>query len=147
MSDQLAKTGDILAERDRVRALLAPNGKDLEKVMIGLHLESAEAQRANRVGLAKVRDELYRRLEEGQTLEIHGNEVIVSTVSNRDLIGLGMLENDGVKVEAMAQRSYDVHRMTSGQANPQAGSIESFIDQLEQEEQTEAPDQDPPVDW
>jgi uncharacterized protein with von Willebrand factor type A (vWA) domain len=147
MSDELARTGEILAERDRVRAILAPNGKDLEKLLIRVHTQSVQAQRKARKSLARIREELNRRLDEGQTLEIHGNEVIVSTVTNRDLIGLGMLENDGIKVEAMAQRSYDVHRMTTGNANPQAGSIESFIDQLEQEEQTENPGDDIPPDW
>jgi hypothetical protein len=53
-----------------------------------------------------------------------------------------------VKVESMAQRSLDVHRMvTRGGATPQGGSIEEFIDRLEQEEQTEGPDVEPPPDW
>jgi hypothetical protein len=151
MADQIARHGEILAERDRVRAILAPTGKDLERLLIGLHTESATAQGEARASLAKVRAELYRRLEEGQTLEIHGNEVTVSVVSNRDLIGLGMLDSDSVKVEAMAQRSYDVHRMAANADAPSTGSIEDFIDRLEQEEQTEtaggdaAPDVD--LDW
>lgn len=147
MSDEIIKQGEILAERDRVRAILAPNGKDLEKLLVQVHTQSVQAQRKARKSLARIREELNRRLDEGQTLEIHGNEVVVSTVTNRDLIGLGMLENDGIKVEAMAQRSYDVHRMTTTNVNPQGGSIESFIDQLEQEEQTEAPETDPTPDW
>ena len=39
-----------------------------------------------------------------------------------------------VKVEAMAQRSLDVHRMITRGSTPQGGSIEEFIDRLEQEE-------------
>jgi hypothetical protein len=37
--------------------------------------------------------------------------------------------------------------MTTQAATPQAGSIESFIDRLEQEEQTEAPDPEQAGDW
>jgi len=147
MSDELARTGEILAERDRVRAILAPNGKDLEKLLVELHTESARAQRRSRKNTERLRAELMKRLEVGQTLVIHGNEVVVETVTTSDLIRQQEANANSVKVEAMAQRSYDVHRMTTGQANPQAGSIESFIDQLEQEEQTEAPDSDIPPDW
>lgn len=146
MSDELAKQGEILAERERVRAILAPNGKDLEKVLIGLHLESAKSQRKSRRNTERLRAELMKRLDEGETLVIHGNEVVVEKVTNSDLIRQQEANANSVKVEAMAQRSYDVHRMTTGTQNPQAGSIESFIDQLEQEEQTEVPDDVPP-DW
>jgi hypothetical protein len=139
MSDELAKVGDILAERDRIRAILAPNGKDLEKLLIQLHEQSAQAQRRARKSQARARAELYKRLDEGQTLEIHGNEVVVAVVTTRELIGLVEAESNIVKTEAMAQRSYDVHRMTSQTGNPQAGTIESFIDRLEQEEQEEQP--------
>jgi hypothetical protein len=145
-SDELARTGEILAERDRVRAILAPTGADLEKLLVRLHQQSAKAQAKARKSRDRARAELYKRLDEGQTLEIHGNEVVVSVVTNRELIGLIEADNNDVKVEAMAQRSYDVHRMASATAAPQAGSIESFIDRLEQEEQTESPDE-PLPDW
>jgi hypothetical protein len=137
----------VIAEVDRVRAILAPTGKDLEKLLVKLHRESAIAQRKARESQAKLRAELYRRLEEGQTLEIHGNEVVVSVVTNRELIGMAEMESNSVKVEAMAQRSYTVHRLASATATPQGGSIEEFIDRLEQEETTEAPDVELPPDW
>lgn len=142
MSDEIVRTGEILAERDRVRAILAPTGADLEKVLIGLHLESAKAQKRARKSQARLRAELMKRLDVGQTLVIHGNEVVVETVTNSDLIRQQEADSNAVKVEAMAQRSYDVHRMAQSTANPQAGSIEDFIGRLEEEEATEAAD-----DW
>jgi hypothetical protein len=137
----------ILAAREVMRARLAPTGKDLEALLMTLHRQSAHAQRKARESQAKLRAELYRRLEEGQTLEIHGNEVVVSVVTNRELIGMAEMESNSVKVEAMAQRSYTVHRLASATASPQGGNIEEFIDRLEQEEATEAPDVEPPPDW
>jgi hypothetical protein len=147
VADLARRAGEVLTAQDAARAQLAPNGKDLERVLIALHAASAEAQSAARASLAKVRAELYKRLQDGQTLEIHGNEVTVSVVSNRDLIGLGMLDSDSVKVEAMAQRSYDVHRMAANAGAPTSGSIEDFIDKLEQEEQTETAGGDVEPDW
>jgi hypothetical protein len=41
----------------------------------------------------------------------------------------------------------DVHRMATNATNPAAGSIEDFIDRLEAEEATEAPDVEPLPDW
>jgi hypothetical protein len=41
----------------------------------------------------------------------------------------------------------DVHKMATNATNPAAGSIEDFIDRLEQEEVTEAPDVETPPDW
>ena len=137
----------ILAAREVMRARLAPTGKDLERLLVKLHRESAIAQRKARESQAKLRAELYRRLEEGQTLEIHGNEVVVSVVTNRELIGMAEMESNSVKVEAMAQRSYTVHRLASATASPQGGRIEEFIDRLEQEETTERPDVEPLPDW
>jgi hypothetical protein len=137
----------ILAAREAVRAILAPNGADLEALLIRLHRQSAQSQREARRSQAKARAEVYKRLEEGQTLEIHGTEVVVSVVSNRELIGLMEAESNSIKVEAMAQRSYTVHGVVARAASPQARSIESFIEQLEQEESTEAPDVETPPDW
>jgi hypothetical protein len=70
---------------------------------VKLHQQSAQSQKKARVSQARARAELYKRLDEGQTFEIHGNEVIVSTVSNRELIGLVEAESNIVKTEAMAQ--------------------------------------------
>ena len=137
----------ILAAREVVRARLAPTGKDLERLLMRLHRQSAQSQRKARKSQQKLRDELYKRLDEGQTLVIHGNEVVVSVLTNRELIGLMEAESNLVKVESMSQRSYTVHRMVAGAATPQGGSIEEFIDRLEQEEATEAPDVEPPPDW
>jgi hypothetical protein len=137
----------VIAEVDRVRAIMAPTGKDLAALLMRLHRQSAQAQRKARESQAKLRAELYRRLEEGQTLAIHGNEVVVSVVTNRELIGMAEMESNSVKVEAMAQRSYDVHRAVTSSTHPQGGSIEDFIDRLEQEEATESPDAEPLPDW
>ena len=137
----------VIAEVDRVRAILAPNGKDLEKLLLECHAESIQAQRNARESRAKLRAELHRRLEEGETLVIHGNEVVVEKVTNRDLIGAMEADANEVKVESMAQRSLDVHRMVTRGATPPGGSIEEFIDRLEQEEQTEGPDMETPPDW
>jgi hypothetical protein len=141
------RAGEILQAQNQVRARLAPTGKDLEALLMRLHRQSAHSQRKARKQTAKLRAELNRRLEEGQTLVIHGNEVVVEVVTTRELIGAMEAENNSVKVEAMAQRSMDVHRMATSATNPSAGSIEAFIDRLEQEETTEAPDVEPPPDW
>jgi hypothetical protein len=137
----------VIAEVDRVRAILAPTGADLERLLLKMHKQSVIAQKRARESHAKLRAELYRRLEEGQTLVIHGNEVVVEVVTTREIIGAMEAENNSVKVEAMAQRSMDVHKMAISATNPAAGSIEDFIDRLEQEETTEAPDVEPPPDW
>ena len=137
----------ILAAREVMRTRLAPTGKDLEKLLLRLHRQSAHSQRKARQQTAKLRAELNRRLDEGQTLEIHGNEVVVSVVTTREIIGAMEAENNGIKVEAMAQRSMDVHRMLTRDSNPQGGSIEDFIERLEQEEATERPDVEPLPDW
>ena len=136
---------EIIAARDKVRAILAPTGKDLERLLVDLHRQSAQSQRKARQSQARARAELYSRLE-GEVLTVDNGEVVVATVTTRELIGLVEAESNIVKVEAMAQRSYDVHRMTSSQAAPHAGSIEDFIGQLEQEEQTEQ-DVDLEPDW
>ena len=137
----------VIAEVDRVRAIMAPTGKDLEALLMRLHRQSAHSQRKARKQTAKLRAELNRRLEEGQTLVIHGNEVVVEVVTTSELIGAMEAENNSVKVEAMAQRSMDVHRMATSATNPAIGSIEDFIDRLEHEEATEAPDAEIPPDW
>ena len=92
----------VIAVVDRVRAIMAPTGKDLEKLLIRLHLQSAHSQRKARRQTAKLRAELNRRLEDGQTLVIHGNEVVVEVVTTREIIGAMEAENNGIKVEAMA---------------------------------------------
>jgi hypothetical protein len=137
----------ILEAREVMRARLAPTGKDLEALLMRLHRQSAVAQKRARESHAKLRAELHRRLAEGQTLVIHGNEVVVEVVTTRELIGAVEADSNEVKVEAMAQRSMDVHRVIVRGATPQGGSIEEFIDRLEQEEITEAPDVEPPADW
>ena len=144
MSATLERLGSnvpaILEARAAVRAVLAPNGADLEALLMRLHEQSAQSQRKARKSQQKLRDELNRRLDEGQTLVIHGNEVVVSVVTNRELIGAMEAESNLIKVEAMAQRSYTVHRVVRRAASPQGGSIEEFLDRLEQEEQTETPE-------
>jgi hypothetical protein len=141
------RAGEILQAQNQVRARLAPTGKDLEALLMRLHRQSAHSQREARKQTAKLRAEFNRRLEEGQTLVIHGNEVVVEVVTTREIIGAMEAENNRVKVEAMAQRSMDVHRMAINATNPAAGSIEDFIDRLEAEEATEAPDVEPLPDW
>ena len=137
----------VIAEVDRVRAILAPTGADLERLLLKMHKQSVIAQKKARESHAKLRAELHRRLEEGETLVIHGNEVVVEKVTTREIIGAMEADSNEVKVEAMAQRSLDVHRMVTRGATPQGGSIEEFIDRLEQEETTEAPDVETPPDW
>jgi hypothetical protein len=151
LSDALARPGPnvpaILEARAAVRAILAPNGADLEALLMRLHRESAQSQRKARRSQRKLRAELYRRLDEGQTLVIHGNEVAVSMVTNRELIGVMEAESNLIKVEAMAQRSYTVHRVVQRAASPQGGSLEEFLERLEREEVTEASDVETPPDW
>jgi hypothetical protein len=137
----------VIAEVDRVRAILAPTGADLERLLLKMHRQSVIAQKKARESHAKLRAELHRRLAEGETLVIHGNEVVVEKVTTREIIGAMEADSNEVKVESMAQRSLDVHRMVTRGATPQGGSIEEFIDRLEQEEATEAPDVEPPADW
>ena len=120
----------ILAAREVTRARLAPTGKDLEHLLMRLHRQSAKAQQKARESHAKLRAELHRRLEEGETLVIHGNEVVVEKVTTRELIGAMEADSNEVKVEAMAQRSMDVHRMLTRDGHPQGGSIEEFIERL-----------------
>ena len=107
MSDEAPSGPDvpaILAARDVTRARLAPTGKDLEHLLLKLHKQSAIAQKNARESHAKLRAEPHRRLEQGQTLEIHGNEVVVSVVTTRERIGAMEADSNEVKVEAMAQR-------------------------------------------
>jgi hypothetical protein len=137
----------VIAEVDRVRAVLAPTGADLERLLLKMHRQSVLAQKKARASHDKLRAELHRRLDEGETLVIHGNEVVVEKVTTREIIGAMEADSNEVKVEAMAQRSLDVHRMITRGATPQGGSIEEFIDRLEQEETTEAPDVETPPDW
>jgi hypothetical protein len=136
----------VIAEVDRVRAILAPTGKDLEALLIALHRQSAQSQRKARKSQQKARDELYRRLE-GQVVEVDSTgTVMVMPVTTRELIGMMEAESNLIKVESMSQRSYTVHRVVARAANPQGGSLEEFIGRLEEEEATEAPDLEPPAD-
>jgi hypothetical protein len=77
----------VIAEVDRVRAILAPTGADLERLLLKMHKQSVIAQKRARESHAKLRAELHRRLDEGETLVIHGNEVVVEKVTTRELIG------------------------------------------------------------
>ena len=58
----------------------------------------------------------------------------MSVVTNRELIGMAEMESNSIKVEAMAQRSYTVHRAVARATSPPGGNIEEFITRLEQEE-------------
>ena len=57
----------VIAEVDRVRAILAPTGADLERLLLKMHRQSVIAQKKARESHAKLRAELHRRLEEGET--------------------------------------------------------------------------------
>ena len=61
-----------------------------------LHRQSAQSQRKARKQTAKLRAGLNRRLDEGQTLVIHGNEVVVEVVTTREIIGAMEAENNSV---------------------------------------------------
>ena len=126
------RASGVIAEVDRVRAILAPTGKDLEAFLITLHRQSAQSQRKARKSQQKARDELYRRLE-GQDST---GTVVVMPVTTRELIGMMEAESNLIKVESMSQRSYTVHRVVARSANPQGASIEEFIGRLEEEEAT-----------
>jgi hypothetical protein len=115
----------VIAEVDRVRAILAPTGADLERLLLKMHRQSVVAQKKARESHAKLRAELHRRLDEGETLVIHGNEVVVEKVTTREIIGAMEADSNEVKVEAMAQRSLDVHRMVTRGATPQAAASRS----------------------
>ena len=94
----------VIAEVDRVHAILAPTGADLERLLLKVHRQSVIAPKQARKSHAKLRAELHRRLDEGKTLVIHGNEVVVEKVTTRELIGAMEADANEVKVEAMAQR-------------------------------------------
>jgi hypothetical protein len=91
----------VIAEVDRVRAILAPTGTDLERLLLKMHKQSVIAQKKARESHAKLRAELHRRLEEGQTLVIYGNEVVVEKVTTREIIGAMEADSNEVKVEAI----------------------------------------------
>ena len=112
-----------------------------------LHTQSAQAQQEARESLAKVRAELYRRLEEGQTLEIHGNEVVVCDGDQPRSHRAGDAGERRGEGRGDGPADYDVHRMATARGPPAGGSIEDFIDRLEQEEATERPDVEPLPDW
>ena len=77
----------VIAEVDRVRAILAPTGRDLEALLIALHRQSAQSQGKARKSQQKARDELYRRLE-GQVVEVDSAGIVVvmpvTTRADRD---------------------------------------------------------------
>ena len=136
--DMIARrSAEILVAQTAAKARLAPTGADLERLLITLHTASAQAQRRARSSASKARAELYRRLRTGQTLVVEGREVVVAVVTNRELIGMVEAESNQVKTEAMAQRSYDVHRMMTNGPSNGGGNIESFIEALEHEEAAE----------
>jgi hypothetical protein len=131
------RTPAILAAREAVRAVLAPTGRDLERLLMALHEQSARSQRDARRSQIHARREIKRRLA-GKVLEQDDTgAVVVAVVTTRELIGLVEAESNIVKTEAMAQRSYDVHRSVVAGVNPAAGTVEDFITAVEEEENTE----------
>ncbi len=98
-----------------------------------LHEQSAQSQRQARRSQQTARDEIYRRLD-GKVMEVDNTDTaVVAVVTTRELIRLVEAESNIVKTEAMAQRSYDIHRMASSATSPAAGSIEDFVAALESE--------------
>ena len=73
------RAGEVLQAQNLVRARLAPTGKDLEKLLMRLHRQSAKAQQKARESHAKVRAELYKRLDEGNARDSR-QRIVVSTV-------------------------------------------------------------------
>ena len=135
---ELPGRGDeILAARDVIRAQMAPTSADLERLLMKLHRQSARSQRKARQSQQRAREALYERLG-GKVIELDDTgAVVVAIVTTRELIGVIEAESNIVKTEAMAQRSYDVHRSVVAGVNPAAGSVEDFIIALEQEESIE----------
>jgi hypothetical protein len=67
---------------------VAPTGKDIEALLINLHRQSAQSQRKARRSQAKVRAEVYKRLE-GKVVEVDDtNTVVVAVVTTRELTEL-----------------------------------------------------------
>jgi hypothetical protein len=133
---EVERRAGIMAAREAVRAVMAPTGADLEQLLMRLHRQSAKAQRSARRSQRAAREEITRRLE-GKVLELdETGAVVVAVVTTRELIGLVQAESDIVKTEAMAQRSYDVHRSVVAGVNPGAGSVEDFITAVEDEERS-----------
>ena len=56
----------VIAEVDRVHAILAPTGADLERLLLKVHRQSVIAPKQARKSHAKLRAELHRRLDEGK---------------------------------------------------------------------------------
>lgn len=129
---------EILTAREAVKAVLRPNGKALEALLVKLHGQSAKAQREARRNQGVAREKLKERLE-GKVFETdETGAVVVAVVTTRELIGWVEAESNAIKVEAMAQRSYDVHRVTNGVAGGTGvGTIEEYLTKLEGEEAAE----------
>ena len=121
--------------RSAARAALAPTGKDLEALLIKIHRESGENQAKARRNQDEARRELDKRLE-GTPVEYNGETVMVTTVTTREILAAFKAESDIVKVEALAQRSYNVHQATFGHSGTAGNTIEDFIAALAQEKQT-----------
>ena len=100
-----------------------------------VHRESAENQATARRNQDAAREELDKRLE-GTPVEYNGETVLVTTVTTREILTALKAESYVIKVEALAQRSYDVHQAIFGQRGTTEGGIEDFIAALEQEKQT-----------
>ena len=75
--------------------------------------DSAENQAKARRNQDEARRELDKRLE-GTPVEYNGETVVVTTVTTREILAALKAESDIVKVEALAQRSYDVHQAIFG---------------------------------
>ena len=61
---------------------------------------------------------------------------MVTTVTTRGILAAFKAESDIVKVEAVAQRSYNVHQATFGHSGTAGNTIEDFIAAVEREKQT-----------
>ena len=121
--------------RSAARAALAPTGKDLEALLIKIHRESAENQATARRNQDEARKELDKRLE-GTPVEHNGETIVVTTVTTREILAAFKAESDVIKVEAMAQRSYNVHQAIFGHSGTAGNTIEDFIAALAQGKQT-----------
>lgn len=117
---------DVTEAREAMAAQLAPNGEALTDLLIQLHQESAQHQRKARARLDRVWKALEARLD-GQVVDAQGNKVEVTT---RELANVAESLNNAIKVEAMAQRGYDVHLVAAGRGTG-AGSmgVDEFLRQ------------------
>ena len=64
---------------------------------------------------------------------------MVTTVTTREILAALKAESDVVKVEALAQRSYNVHQAIFGHSGTGGNTIEDFIAALEPKSRREVP--------